>query len=92
MNENLEVGDLAIRNCKSNGLTLEKYPNVIYRVQEVDEHGNFRGVIVFGMASNLSQRKSQWLGYKDFRKLEYQELTDFRDSLSRLCVETRGVN
>jgi hypothetical protein len=62
----LKVGDLAIQDCSM------PYPNTIYRVEEVDEHGNFRGTPVFRLAApphGAWKKANGWLGYLSFRKV-----------------------
>lgn len=76
MIERLRPGDLAVRDGAG-------YPDTVYRVEEVDEHGNFRGTPVFRLASNGPwKRVGQWLG--GFRKVTREELGNWRSVLEGL--------
>lgn len=64
-------GDLVVQDSTM------PYPNTIYRVEEVDEHGNFRGPPVFRLTSDPKAyplRKGQWLGFASFRTLSWEEV------------------
>ena len=74
----LKAGDLAIQDSKM------PYPNAIYRVLEVDDHGNFRGEPVFRLAIDFPRVKSQWLGFNSFRRVTAEELCTFQDTLANL--------
>lgn len=76
MKGRLQPGDYAVRDGAG-------YPDTIYRVEEVDEHGNFRGTPVFRLASNGPwKRVGQWLG--GFRKVSRREIEDWRSALEGL--------
>ena len=76
MGERLKPGDYAVRDGAG-------YPDTIYRVEEVDQHGNFRGTPVFRMAMNGPWKKvGQWLG--GFRKVSHEEMAHYRNMLDGL--------
>jgi hypothetical protein len=79
----LKIGDYAIQDCRM------PYPNTIYRVEEVDECGNFRGPAVFRLTSDPTAyptRKGQWLGYHAFRAISKDEIRELMGMLASLLT------
>jgi hypothetical protein len=81
--EKFKVGDFVVHDCTM------PYPNTVYRVEELDERGNFRGPAVFRLTADAKAyptRKGQWFGWSCFRVLSKEELKLLVEKLSSLVA------
>ena len=84
--DKFDVGDIIIQDC------VMPYPNTMWRVVEMDEHGNWRGFPIVRLLVTKERKKvNTWFGYTNFRKVTPEEaLVLFKDVMS--VLRTVGVS
>jgi hypothetical protein len=79
----LKVGDFAVHDCSM------PYPNTIFRVDEINKNGGFRGTPVFRLvqAKKPWKKITQWYAGDAFRRVLPEELAALAGELQNLLAK-----